>query len=335
MISMAVSTRSRSKPRRLSQGALKRERLPFVSVVIPNYNGERLLPDCLKAIRRNNYPRDKYEVVVLDNNSTDKSRELVRRDFPWARVLALKENYGNTDSVNRGVKASRGEYIVVLDNDTEVYRDWLSELVKVAMSDDLIGICGSRLFNMNIQRYVGEGKLTMLGVPDVEIKHPWKTECFFVSGCSLLIKREVLGKLEFFFDPTFFAYFEDVDLCWRAKLLGYKTYFVPSSVVYHKKAQTASKWGNKMKYFHYRNKIRAFKKNMRFPLFQAFSPILAANVIVSMVGLMAGGGWQYGLYPLSHIFEEVKMTRGLDRVKLKDQLKVFFISADRRGVRTK
>jgi GT2 family glycosyltransferase len=322
LISMAASMASAgNRSRGRQNGASLR---PFVSVVIPNYNGEKLLPACLGSILGNDYPKDRYEVIVMDNNSSDGSVGLVGEDFPWAKVIMLKQNFGNTDSINRAVREARGEYIVVLDNDTEVDRKWLSELVKVANSRNDIGICGSRLFNMNIQRYVGEGTLTMTGIPDVEIKHKRTKECFFVSGCSLLIKKEVVSKLEFLFDPTFFAYFEDVDLCWRAKLRGYKTFFVYDSVVLHKKAQTASKWGNRMKFYHYRNKIRSFKKNLRFPLFHALSPILALNVIATMGILILKGGWEYGMTPLSFFFESVRMTKGIEKVPLKRQLGVFF-----------
>jgi GT2 family glycosyltransferase len=321
LIFMVVSMVSGS---RMGRGDARKEGLPFVSVVIPNYNGEKLLPSCLRSIRKNDYPKERYEVLVMDNNSTDGSVGIVRKDFPWATAVRLEMNFGNTDSINRAVELAKGDCIVVLDNDTEVDRMWLSELVRVASSDQSIGICGSRLFNLNIQRYVGEGTLTLTGIPDVEIKHRKTKECFFVSGCSLLIKREVLSRLEFFFDPTFFAYFEDVDLCWRAKLLGYKTFFVYESVVLHKKAQTASKWGNKMKFYHYRNKIRSFKKNLRFPLFQTLAPILALNVIFAMATLMIRGGWEYGVTPLLYFFEPVKMTRGIDKVPLKKQIGMFF-----------
>ncbi len=118
---------------------------PFVSIVIPNYNGARYLPTCLEAIRSQQYPADRFEVIVSDNGSTDGSLELLRDQYPWVRIIPNKCNLGFATGCNVGIQASRGDYIVLLNNDTAPEPKWLKNLVAVAESDPQVGIVTARI----------------------------------------------------------------------------------------------------------------------------------------------------------------------------------------------
>jgi GT2 family glycosyltransferase len=313
-----------------SRASESKGRMPFCSIVIPNFNGEEILGECLSSIRMNDYPKDRYEVIVVDNASTDGSVDLMEKKFGWVRVLRLDKNYGNDESVNRGIAMAKGEYFVNLDNDTEVDRRWLSELVKVARKEMSIGVCGSKVFNQNIQTFVGQGTMNLFGMPEVRVRDSRQHDCFFVSGCSMLVKREVYERLGFFFDPDFFAYFEDVDLCWRARLAGYRVVFVPTSLVQHKKGVTAAKMnkkrkGSPMTFLHYRNKILSFKKNTRFPLTQILMVPMIANVAVMTAYWLVRTRGNMDKRALTYVFVRVEKNKELAKVTLKRQLGLFFI----------
>jgi hypothetical protein len=119
--------------------------LPFVSVVVLNYNGAHYLPTCLDSLRKQSYPGDKYEVIVSDNGSTDESRTLVESDFPWVRFQENKRNLGFASGNNVAIRRAQGEFIALLNNDTEVDPEWLENLVSVALSDPRIGIVTARI----------------------------------------------------------------------------------------------------------------------------------------------------------------------------------------------
>jgi GT2 family glycosyltransferase len=107
--------------------------VPFVSVIVLNYNGRNFLRKCLSSLKLTNYPKSKYEVLLVDNGSTDDSTEFVVRNFPWVRVIFLHQNFGFGGGNNRGVKFAKGEYVAFLNNDTEVTENWLSELVQASI----------------------------------------------------------------------------------------------------------------------------------------------------------------------------------------------------------
>ena len=303
-------------------------KLPYCSIIVLNYNGKSYLKECFDALRRINYPKNRYEVIFVDNGSTDGSVKYVKRSFPWVKVLRLKKNYGFAEGNNKGLKVAKGEYVVFLNNDTKVDKNWLIELVKVASSDKKIGVCGSKIFNLGdkgVKTIVGDGHVNIFGMVKNSEKIESLGKTFFVSGCSFLIKRSVLSKLKYCFDPTFFAYFEDVDLCWRVWLLGYKVYYVPTSVVLHKKAMTVSAIGDVMKFNHYRNKILTFKKNLRFPLTQISLLSIFLTTLFMILYWKFKGRWSFGISVLRYVFTKIEKNPLLNQISLKKQLKLFTI----------
>jgi len=300
-------------------------KLPFCSILITHYNGKDLLKDCLGALEKINYPKDKFEVILIDNASIDDSVEYVRKNFRWVKIFEMDKNYGFADGLNKGVKKANGEYIVILDNDTRVDEEWLMELVKVAKSDNDIAICGSMAFDQALNAYTGFGSLNIFGVSKIETNVKKMKECFWVTGCSFLIKKNILNKLEYLFDPDFFAYFEETELCWRVRLLGYKIFYVPDSTLYHKGSTTAKKMGNIRKFWHYRNKIWSYKKNLRTPLRQLLLVPVFFITLFMIFRWSITGEWGYGVTVLKYIFKKFKKNPVIDKVSLKDQLKLFFI----------
>jgi len=222
---------------------------PKVAVLVLNFNGKRHLENCFSSLKSQSYPR--YDVYLVDNASSDDSIDYVRRNLPFVKVIALEKNYGFAEAYNKAIQSVDFEYVALLNNDTSVHYDWLMELVKAILHDDRIVACGSKiLFDRDTSKvnHAG-GKLTPLGggfdiglfEKDSELYSRMRyVGC--VCGAAMLIRTKVFLIIGGF-DSDFFAYFEDVDFCWRAWLYGLKILYVPSSVVYHKFGGT---WGSKI-----------------------------------------------------------------------------------------
>lgn len=232
------------------------------SIIIVNYNGKKHLEKCFNSLGNLDFPSNQYEIIMVDNGSKDGSVEFVGKKFPKVRVISLGDNLGYVKGNNLGINNSRGKYVVFLNNDTTVDKKWLTELVDAAEKSDAV-VFGSKLNDMMLGE-IGEGHLIPLLGIEYQTSGDIMKECFWVPGCSMLIKRDIIEKLSVGLDPTYFMYYEDVDLCWRLRNMGYKTMFVPKSVVFH---LNNSKSG-RMKFLHYRNKIRTFRKNLYFPIKQ-------------------------------------------------------------------
>jgi GT2 family glycosyltransferase len=184
---------------------------------------------------------------MVDNGSVDGSVEYVKKNFPWVKILALDKNYGFTGGNNRGAGMATGDLLVFLNNDTVVNKHWLDELVKVILSDDKIGVCGSKIVFMDkpdIVQYSG-GFLHLLGGTVFCPFHGDNPRRNFylvgsICGASFLIKRNIFEDVGGF-DEDFFAYSDENDLCLRVWIYGYSVSYCPHSVVYHFAGGTSRK----------------------------------------------------------------------------------------------
>jgi len=258
-------------------------------VVVPNWNGEKLLSTCLGSLREQSF--EGFEVVVVDNGSTDGSLELVARDFPKVRVLLLGENLGFSAAVNAGIKASNCEYVALLNNDTEVHPKWLEALVGAANARPQAGLFASKMVDFDDRRVLdGAGDvLRRSGLP-YRLGHgepdrgQYDRAAFVFSACAgaALYRHSMLDDIGLF-DEDFFANCEDGDLGFRAQLAGYRCLFVPESVVYHmgsatfgKRSPTATRLGTQ-------NSLCMLVKNLPAPLVPAFIPFFVAGQFSRLV----------------------------------------------------
>lgn len=214
---------------------------PMVSVVILNFNGKEFLNKCLDSVSRSRYAN--LEVILVDNASTDGSLESVQRSFGQYRnlkIITSRSNLGFAEGNNTGARAATGEYVLFLNNDTEVDREWLRELVTIVQSDKTVGAAQSKLLSFDRKTIdsAGDflncyGKGWMRGCKE-EDKGQYERvdEIFSARGAAMIVKKQILRQVGYF-DPTFFMLCEDLDLGWRIRLNGYKVMFVPKSTVYH------------------------------------------------------------------------------------------------------
>ncbi len=240
-----------------------------VSIIIPNYNGQKHLGACIDSLHRLNFPREDYEIIIVDNASSDNSCEFILSTHPDVVLIKAEKNLGFASGCNLGITNSLGKYIVLLNNDTRVDPNWLKELVAVADGDEAVGIVGSKLLFMqpphaiqNAMSYLtdrGDGGDLGTHQPD-EGQYNTTRQGMAVCGASMLIKRTLIQDIGAL-DEDFFAYYEDADLCYRTRLYGKKIVFAPKSVVYHIHAATSVEWSPFFTFLVLRNKLLIHLKN--------------------------------------------------------------------------
>lgn len=262
---------------------------PKVSVIILNWNGRALLGDCLASVLAQSF--EGFEVILVDNGSSDGSPDWVATEFPQVRVVRLDSNLGFCAGNNAGVRAARGEYLVLLNNDTVVEPDWLAPLYATMTSDPRIAACDSKVLYSGARHTIwsagavytiaGTANFRAQGAPqDALASDP--EEVFSAVACSAMYRRSVWDEIGGL-DETFFAGYEDVDWSFRARLRGYRILNVPSSRVYHKVSATHG--FNSPAYVRrgQRNVTATFVKNMPTPLLLRYAGLHLIYVIGSFL----------------------------------------------------
>ena len=238
--------------------------LPRVSVIIVNYNGKALLEKCLESLSKVNY--ENFEIIVVDNNSTDGSIELVTKNYPSIILLKLNSNKGFAEPNNIGAKIANGKYLLFLNNDTIVTPSFISEMVQVIENDKKIAICQSLLLKPDESVDSSGDFIDHLGVVYNSTKKTDEIrEISSARGASMLIRKDVFDILEGF-DEKFYVSFEDVDLGWRTWMIGYKVILTPKSVVYHVGGQTIKSKKPEIAFHGFKNQLAMKITNFEPPI---------------------------------------------------------------------
>lgn len=221
------------------KGVYQPEAHKRIAVLVLNFNGAHFLPDCFRSLQEITEPA--FETYLIDNASSDSSIEWTKSHYPQVSIVENDINLGFSEAYDRIIRMLDHEYVVLLNNDTVVEKEWLRALYEVAEGDPSIGACGSKIL-MEWDRSIvdhGGGLLTIVGSGldlnkwQQDRPGPDETqEVGFACGCSMLLRRRIYLEVGGF-DPDYFMYHEDVDLCWRMRLFGYSVVYVPKSIVYH------------------------------------------------------------------------------------------------------
>lgn len=254
---------------------MRREQLS-ISVIIPNWNGQRFLKTCLDSLKKQTF-KD-FEIIVVDNGSTDGSVEFIEQNYPQVKVIALSKNMGFCYAVNRGIKESKGKYIALLNNDTNVDTRWLEELKEALDGHPEVALCMSRIrFIENQDRinsvgieYHLDGTTADMGYGQVDGEQFNKSRYIFGACSAAAIYRRALFDDIGLFDEDFFAYCEDVDLSFRAQLKGYRCLYVPKAIAYHYGTATAQKHSPFNEYYVRRNELLVLVKNVPSELLKKY-----------------------------------------------------------------
>ena len=269
---------------------------PAITVIIVNLNGERYLGDCLTSLASQTFMD--FEVIVVDNGSTDGSLDLIGKHFSWVRVLRQKENTGFAKGNNIGFAASSSRYMVTLNNDTIADSCWLKALYEAAEADASVGMVASKIL------LGGEGKeidsAGMLIYPDGMSRQRGRGEkdagqfdgigeVLFPSACAALYRSDMLKDIGCF-DEDFFSYCEDADLGLRARLAGWKAVFAPQAMVRHLYSQTGGKYSGFKAYHIERNHFWLLLKDLPVSYILMFPAFTLWRYIVQGYGLWSGKG---------------------------------------------
>ena len=227
--------------------------VPKVSIIIVNYNGKELLQKCLDSLLNVKY--DNFEIILVDNNSTDGTVEFITKNHPSIILIKLDSNKGFAEPNNIAAKIAKGEYLLFLNNDTVVTHNFISEMVKVMETDKKIAICQSLLLKPDGSIDSSGDFIDNLGVVyNSKTKIDEIREVSSAKGASMLVRSDIFKKLNGF-DQKFFVTFEDVDLCWRSWILGYRVLIIPASIVYHVGGITIKKLKSEIAFHGFKNQI--------------------------------------------------------------------------------
>lgn len=243
-----------------------------VSIVILNWNGCNYLKQFLPAVIAYS---DEARIILADNASTDDSVEFVKSNFPTVEIVINESNGGFAKGYNDALKKVDSKYYLLLNSDIEVTENWLQPLIKM-MEDKSIAGCQPKVLS-----YHNKSKFEHAGasggfldvdffpfcrgrifdsIEDDNEQYNNSTEIFWATGAALLIRSEVYHQLEGF-DESFFAHMEEIDLCWRAKKMGYSFHVQPASIVYHVGGGTLSYMSPRKTYLNFRNSLFMIVKN--------------------------------------------------------------------------
>ncbi len=270
----------------------------LVSIIILNYNAGELLLDCINSIMQSNYKQ--FEIIVVDNASVDNSHIECKKKFTGINLIENKDNVGYCEGNNIGIRQAKGEYIVILNPDTIVEPDWLNGLIQGYKKYGEGLYQPKFLTTSNHNVLMSSGNMIQIfgfgysrGKGQTDTKQFEKHEVIgFASGTCLFTHMDVIKKIGMF-DSFLFAYLDDLDLGWRALLLGIKSHYIPESIVYHPPEGFSFKWTNYKFYLLERNRLYClFTHYSHSTLFRMFPELVLIEISIMLFYLKKRMFWQ-------------------------------------------
>ena len=265
-----------------------------LTVIIPNYKGQDVIRDCMDSLKAQSFTD--FDTIVVDNHSLDGSAEIVEREYGWAKLIKLADNFGFSRAVNEGIKASKTPYVLLLNNDTKAEPDFVGALYRAIEKDDNIFSVSAKMLQMDRPElmdgagdyYSAFGWAYARGKDKKASRYNEPCDVFSACGGAAIYRRRILDEIGWF-DEFHFAYLEDVDIGYRARIMGYRNVYEPSAVVCHKGSGATGSRHNDFKVrISARNNMYIIMKNM--PLLQ---------IIINLPFLLFG----FGVKALFFIFK--------------------------------
>ena len=250
---------------------------PSVAVVILNWNGKSFLEKFLPSVLSGTYSN--YKVIVADNASSDDSVSFLKSHFPEIEVIINPTNEGFAKGYNTALQQVKADYYVLLNSDVEVTPGWIEPVIELMEADKKIAACQPKLLAFDQKdsfEYAGAsgGWIDSFGYPFTRgrvfdlIENDFgqyndAVPCFWATGAAMFVRSSVYHEMNGL-DAYFFAHQEEIDLCWRMQLFGYKIFVQPKSVVYHVGGGTLPKGNSRKVYLNFRNNLIMLAKNLPF-----------------------------------------------------------------------
>lgn len=280
------------------------------TVIIPNYNGIAFLEKCLLSLEKQSQ-RD-FITIVVDNGSLDGSSELVKEKFPQVKVIQLKENTGFCGAVNEGIRQAKTPYVILLNNDTEADSEYVNKMTIAIEEDEKLFSVSAKVLSMAEPEKIDDagdfysalGWARGRGCGKSADEFQKTTEVFASCGAGAIYRKKIMDEIGMF-DSNHFAYLEDIDIGYRAKIYGYRNSFTPFGIVYHVGSGFSGSKHNSFKIkLSSKNSIYLIYKNM--PVFQ---------IVLNLPFLILGFSIKY-LYFLKKGFGGIYLKGILKGIKL-------------------
>ena len=287
-----------------------------VSIIILNYNGRRHTMDCLRSLAKISFVD--YEIILYDNGSSDDTAQVVKKTFKHVRVIKIKQNIGYCKGTNDAYRYAKGKYILLINNDTLVTKDFLTTLVRRMEEDSKNAVVQPKLIFQKIKKlqsgctfftptgflyYFGYGK------DPAAPRYNSPAELYSVNGACMLVRRDVIEKIGLF-DEDFFLYFEETDFCHRVLLAGYKIWYEPKATIYHIGGADNSRYAYaSLIYSAMRNRIGSYIKNLGVGSLMRVLPVHLFLCIASMAAYALTGRLASSLAVVKALFYNVVHIR--------------------------
>jgi len=269
--------------------------MPQVAVIVLNYNGMQFLEKCFNSLRASTYSN--VELLMYDNFSNDESVNFIKERYPEVKIVQSFINGGYSRAYNEAIKHTKAKYSVLLNNDVEVESDWLEPLVEVAEADNKIAALQPKLVWLLDRKrfeYAGAsgGEMDIYGYPFLRgrifstiefdnAQYDDVKEIFWASGAALFVRTSVFTE-SIGLDETFVHHMEEIDMCWRFHLLGYKIKVIPKSIVAHYGGATITSDSFKKMYWNHRNAMFMLYKNLDH---KDFVRILSIHILFDILAI--------------------------------------------------
>lgn len=305
----------------------------MISVIIPNWNGIDLLKGCLPSLKNQSF--QDFEIILVDNGSTDSSIPWTHMNYPEVIVIELKKNMGFSKAVNYGIKKAKGDLIALLNNDVVVDKNWLFELNR-ALSTHQVDFCASKvlflgkdnLINSCGDSYGVDGRARNIGFLEKDNgQYREKRLVFGASACASIYRKGLFNEIGLF-DPDFFLVYEDVDFSFRAQLAGFKCLYVPEARAYHLGSVTRHLLDHMDVYYIAKNNLNVLIKNLPSQLFMKYIPFILKGQIREARHFSSNGYLRYFLWgKMGTLFQLLKMLYKRGRIQTKRMVSVEYIDS--------
>ncbi len=320
---------------------------PLVSVIIPHWNGIKILTECLDSLKKSTWKN--LEIIVVDNASTDESVSVIQKKYPDVKLVECVKNLGYAGGCNAGSSFAFGEYIIFLNNDTIQESDWIEPLVEKLQSNEKISSVQPKIKNYYEREkfdYAGGcgGEMDIFGFPFAQGRifntveedtgqYDTPKNIFWASGTAFMTRKSI-----FFdacrFDDDLFAHMEEIDYHWKCHLMGYSVMSVPNSVVYHMGGKTLKYQSPQKTYLNHRNSFLLLLTNYSIPLAAyLFLPRLFLEILSGVNELITGRFSHFNaimkslVWLIFHphiIIKRIRVTRHIRKLKDRDLINLFY-----------
>ncbi len=268
-----------------------------ITVVIPHYNGLKILDDCLNSLFKNTF--SDFDTLLIDNGSTDGSQQMVREKYPQVTLVQNEQNLGYAGGCNQGIRMAKTEYVLLLNNDTVMPPNFLQEMLAALERDPQAAMVQPKILSIQNKKHfdysgAAGGELDVFGYPfargrifdtverDEGQYDRLEAQVFWTSGCALLLRKSVTDRIGLL-DEDFFAHQEEIDLNWRAQLAGYKNLVTTRTHIFHYTGFTLGHHNQWKMYLNHRNNLIMMLKNYSWASLVVLFPLRLLLELVTVV----------------------------------------------------